>query len=260
MLRCLSSTSHGRPPGESPWHSCNVQTLVLHELSVRRTPFPSAPSVPEGKGQRQADLSWHIPCLGSSSATKVRHQKTTTETKQTPKSISVPAKDTRCEPQRRLLRSPHGRGGWQCCPPAAPLLTAPGAGRAGSGAQRQQRAFRGISAPPDRAGQSPGAAAVRDGTVPISGCSQRCCEGKAQVSEKWPGLGRALPGAAGPAQPSAACPGRQHRSQAAAGARWAALRPPARHRDPSQPRLGHGAGLTCSPTGQRTPSWQQNHS
>lgn len=92
----------------------------------------------------------------------------------------------------------------------------------------------------------------------LSQPSSQCCrKGKAQISQKWLGLGRDLPEAAGPAQPGSVVtevPAPQPSSSQGSGEQPCAH---PGHRDPQQPRLGDGTVLTCSSTGHRTLNWQR---
>ena len=177
------------------------EALSLHPQACRRA-----------RGRGRHCLPWHSPCLGLSLVTKERHQKTTAKRKETPKSISVLTKDIRCNPQHHLLwpSQAHGQKGsaaHQQHPLTAPTSTrlwqrglSSGKGHFGD--------TRGVSAPlgHPRAGQGRAPVQHPRGTGPsLSQPSSQCCrEGKAQISQKWPGLGWALPEVAGPAQPGSA--------------------------------------------------------
>lgn len=258
MPCCLNSTSCCPQPGESPQHSRNVQTLVLRQRSAGRSPFPSPPSTPEGKGQRQTPPALALALLGF-----------TTKTKETPRSISVLTKDISCNPQHSLLWPSQARRQKGSTAHQQHLLMAPTSTRLQqqglSGSKGHFGAMRGGSAPPghSRAGQGEAPAQRPRGTgLSLSQLgSQRCHEGKAQISQKWPGLGRALPKAAGPTQPGSAVtevPAPQPTSSQGSVSSLAATCLPslggaAWHQDPPQPRLGDGTVLTCSSTGHRTP-------
>lgn len=194
MPCCLSSTSC------CPQPSCNVQTLVLCQPSMGRTPVPSSPSMLESKEERQTPPALALTLLGFIFSHKREiPKKPPLRQKKPPKSISVLG-TSGVTPSITYCGHPKPPGR-KAVLPISSTYSQPQRARGSGSSKGHFGATRGISAPRHHPWAEQGQAPTQcpRGTGPS--LSQPSSEGKAQISQKWLGLGRDLPEAAGPAQP-----------------------------------------------------------